>query len=437
MKEILASVGSSIKGKYPASQVKSWIYKDRTYVLDIEYDAYLFAIDVIPAENDEFKIYFVMRDDRTHSLFKLDYVNKRTHIVTKKQDSIKTFLQEFLEKILIFIDKIYDVSISVIIPVYNREDLIESCISSINRQTLDKDKFEVIFVDDFSSDNSVAKIKQLIGADINHRILCRPINSGGAGTPRNDGIFAAKGKYVFFLDSDDYIADDCLENMLALANRNNSDMVYVKIEGVGGRGSPLRTYKNGTIDNANCRDHHLMRSLTPSKMVRTRVIRDNFISFHVNKISEDRIFIVEALCWSKTISILADKPYYYLVKHESNNEGGKHLSQSNRHLNNFYFVISCCLSAVFNKMLRDMDGDNAVITGFLSVILDVLQENLKYKHISIKEKREYFYAVFELYNSYRFSINKKSTYKEHLDLIEPFLRNDFESFYQAMQKNKD
>lgn len=98
MKEILASVGSSIKGKYPASQAKSWIYKDRTYVLDIEYDAYLFAIDVIPAENDEFKIYFVMRDDRTHSLFKLDYVNKRTHIATKKQDSIKTFLQEFLEK---------------------------------------------------------------------------------------------------------------------------------------------------------------------------------------------------------------------------------------------------------------------------------------------------------------------------------------------------
>lgn len=84
-----------------------------------------------------------------------------------------------------------------------------------------------------------------------------------------------------------------------------------------------------------------------------------------------------------------------------------------------------------------MDGDNSVITGFLSVTLDILQENLKYKHISIKEKREYFNMVFELYNSYDFRINKKSTYKEHLDLIEPFLRNDFESFYQAIQKNKD
>lgn len=239
------------------------------------------------------------------------------------------------------------------------------------------------------------------------------------------------------MDSDDYIADDCLENMLALANRNNSDMVYVKIEGVGGRGSPLRTYKNGTIDNANCRDHHLMRSLAPSKMIRTRMLKDNFISFPINKVGEDKVFIVEALCWSNRISILADKPYYYLVKHEANDEGGKHLSQSSRSLNNFYFVIGRCLSAIFHKMLRDMDGENSVITNFMTVILDILQECLRYKNISIKEKREYFHAVYELYHSYGFRINKKSTYKDHVELIEFFLKNDFESFYQAMQKNKD
>lgn len=325
----------------------------------------------------------------------------------------------------------------MIIPVYNREDLIESCISSINRQTLDKDKFEVIFVDDFSSDNSVAKIKQLIGADINHRILCRPINSGGAGTPRNDGIFAAKGKYVFFLDSDDYIADDCLENMLALANRNNSDMVYVKIEGVGGRGSPLRAFKNGTVHNATFKDNHLMRSLSPLKLIRTRILKDNFISFPSNKVAEDKIFMVEALCWTDTISILADKSYYYATKHNGNNNEGKHLSQTSSNLHNDYFVISRCLSAIYNRMLREMDGDNAMITNFLTVVLGYLEKGLKDKQVSIKQKREYFNMVFELYNSYDFRINKKSTYKEHLDLIEPFLRNDFESFYQAMQKNKD
>lgn len=65
----------------------------------------------------------------------------------------------------------YDVSI--IVPVYNRENLIKPCIDSINAQTLDKSRWEVIFVDDASTDGSVEVIEKLINENINYRIIKR------------------------------------------------------------------------------------------------------------------------------------------------------------------------------------------------------------------------------------------------------------------------
>ncbi|MBR2148276.1 MAG: glycosyltransferase family 2 protein, partial [Campylobacter sp.] len=104
----------------------------------------------------------------------------------------------------------YDVSI--IVPVHNREKLIIPCIKSINAQTYDKAKWEVIFVDDGSTDKSVEAIESLIDKKINYRIIKREIPSGNASAPRNEGIKASRAKYVFFLDSDDYIHPELLKN---------------------------------------------------------------------------------------------------------------------------------------------------------------------------------------------------------------------------------
>ena len=113
----------------------------------------------------------------------------------------------------------YDVSI--IVPVYNRENLIKPCIESINSQTYDKSKWEVIFVDDASKDKTIETIETLIDKHINYRILKRPVGSGNASAPRNEGIKASLGKYVFFLDSDDYVDSQLLENGMAMALKND------------------------------------------------------------------------------------------------------------------------------------------------------------------------------------------------------------------------
>ena len=141
----------------------------------------------------------------------------------------------------------YDVSI--IVPVYNREEIIKPCIESINSQTYDKSKWEVIFVDDASTDNSINTIESLIDKSINYRILKRPIGSGNASAPRNEGIKASSSKYVFFLDSDDYIDSELLENGMAMALKNDSDIVYVKLGGP--RGTNKRAFRKAFVDDAD------------------------------------------------------------------------------------------------------------------------------------------------------------------------------------------
>lgn len=107
--------------------------------------------------------------------------------------------------------------LSVIIPVYNVEKYITECVNSIISQT--NQNFEAIFIDDGSCDSSGIIIQELI-KDKNNLKLIRQRNCG-SGAARNTGIDMAKGKYITFLDSDDWIMPDCIENVIKLINRGN------------------------------------------------------------------------------------------------------------------------------------------------------------------------------------------------------------------------
>ncbi|HGY7906217.1 TPA: glycosyltransferase family 2 protein, partial [Escherichia coli] len=182
--------------------------------------------------------------------------------------------------------------VSVVIPVHNREKLILKCINSLNNQTINKDRFEVIFVDDCSSDKSITAIEYNISPDINYRIIRREIGSGNASTPRNEGIKAAKGRYIFFMDSDDYIDETLLERGVHIADKNNSDIVYFKIASDGNREVPIRPYKVKIVDKADITKHHLLRSLTIFKFFRRNMLKEHNILFNpAITVAEDKIFM--------------------------------------------------------------------------------------------------------------------------------------------------
>jgi len=99
------------------------------------------------------------------------------------------------------------VKVSVIVPVYNPGSNIDQCISSLLGQSLPDDEYEVIFVDDGSTDETPARLDELAEAHANVRVEHIP-NSGWPGRPRNVGIDLAQGEYVYFVDNDDRLGKE-------------------------------------------------------------------------------------------------------------------------------------------------------------------------------------------------------------------------------------
>jgi glycosyltransferase involved in cell wall biosynthesis len=116
--------------------------------------------------------------------------------------------------------------VSIIIPTYNRADIIEFTLDSIAMQSLSQEKFEVIVVDDCSTDNTFNILKKYKKIK-NFRVEKLPENSGFPSVPRNRGIELATGKYVMFVDSDDIITQFSLEEMSNMANKSNSDFILL------------------------------------------------------------------------------------------------------------------------------------------------------------------------------------------------------------------
>lgn len=116
--------------------------------------------------------------------------------------------------------------ISVILPIYNVEKYIEQCISSIINQTF-RD-FELILVDDCTPDRSMEIAKETASKTYDICITyLRTIKNSGMSVARNMGIDCAKGKYLFFADSDDFLSLDCLEHLSKVAkNHPDADIIY-------------------------------------------------------------------------------------------------------------------------------------------------------------------------------------------------------------------
>ena len=119
-----------------------------------------------------------------------------------------------------------DIKISFILPVYNVEKWLDNCLGSIYRQQLDSEEFEVICVNDGSSDNSLEILKKW--AVVHNNLVIIDQKNKGMSSARNVGITYAKGQYIRFIDSDDYIADGVTRDPLKIAINNDLDILYTR-----------------------------------------------------------------------------------------------------------------------------------------------------------------------------------------------------------------
>ena len=111
--------------------------------------------------------------------------------------------------------------VSVIIPAYNTEKYIERCLKSIIDQ--EYKKLEIIVINDGSTDRTLSICKEIALGD--ERIQIIDIDNSGVSKARNEGLRLAKGKYVCFIDADDYIEKDYIKKYLNVMNQTQADIV--------------------------------------------------------------------------------------------------------------------------------------------------------------------------------------------------------------------
>lgn len=201
------------------------------------------------------------------------------------------------------------VDVTVVIPVHNCRSYLDRSLTSALIQRVKK---EIVVIDDGSTDGS-AELLDLY-ADY-HRGVVKVVHtehSGGAGGPRNVGLQHATGRYVFFCDADDYLGAEALERMVAMADRNGSDMVLGKIVGHGRR-APLSMFQR-SADRVDLGDSAVYNSLSCFKLFRREMLDKHAIRFAEQQlIGEDILFTVHAYCHAQVISVVADYDCYHLM----------------------------------------------------------------------------------------------------------------------------
>ncbi len=215
------------------------------------------------------------------------------------------------------------IKVTVVVPVYNPGPFIQPAIDSMLAQTLSPESFEVVFVDDGSTDDTPARLDALAATHPHIRVIHTP-NSGWAGRPRNIGTRAARGEYVQYLDQDDWMAPDALRRLYEMAVRNRSDIVIGKVAS-DFRPVPHHLFRHN-VDVCTLRDAPLISSLTPHKMFRTAFLREHGIEFPEGRRRlEDQLFMVRAYFAAGRVSILADTVCYFYARRP---DGGNSGSQS-------------------------------------------------------------------------------------------------------------
>jgi hypothetical protein len=199
------------------------------------------------------------------------------------------------------------IKVSVVVPVFNPRHGIDDLIESLAAQSLSPEQFDVVLVDDGSTDGTSERLRQVCEQHRNMRTVAIP-SSGWPGRPRNVGTDLAEGEYVFYADNDDYLFPEALERAYSLAARNHADIVFGKVVRKG-RDGEAPWPRN--IDAADPITDDLVSSRTVHKLFRRAFLVEHDIRFVEGPVRlEDHAFMARALPCAKVVSVLADYPVY-------------------------------------------------------------------------------------------------------------------------------
>jgi glycosyltransferase involved in cell wall biosynthesis len=286
-----------------------------------------------------------------------------------------------------------DIKVSVIVPVYNGEKWLNKCLRSLVNQTLKE--IQIICVNDFSKDNSLSILQEYAKKD--KRIVIKNLKKNyGESTARNKGLKIAKGKYIAFVDQDDYVDLNFYEKLYEQTKNKNIDIVkgnvIIKESGVENINTLHYKTKKNKFNFYNC---------WWSAIYRTKFLQNNNINLPENLIlGGDSVFLLKAVINANRVKTV-DNSYYHYIK-RVNSGYSKMLNYKKIHS---LFLMSLSLFSYFNSSKIDRKNYTILFCYFFDLFLKSFNKSHSKKNkeficektIEIYEKCKYKSLFAERY----------------------------------------
>lgn len=340
-----------------------------------------------------------------------DFPKKNIREETSRKNILKKFKSNELWteddlKIDIKAEKEKNYDLSIIIPIYNVENYLKKCLESIFNQKT-KYSYEVICINDGSTDNSLNILLSFKKFE-NLKIINQ--ENQGLSCARNKGINNAVGKYITFIDSDDYISNNYIEILLDKAFNSNADMVkvgYNEFNNLTNKITKVIKYENKTItNNENINYLYQIKGHAWGSVIKRKIMCN--IRFPRGYWYEDMITKILIIPKCQKIEILENTPYYYRI----NNNG---LSRNVQKKKNYK-----CLEQYFllEKLLEKYDQliQNKNYEYIYNIILHELGTVLwlRTRYIDKKTIKDIFYLACILQEKYKIELTNKNFYQKYV-----------------------
>lgn len=219
-----------------------------------------------------------------------------------------------------FVSGAFQPAVSIIVPVYNVEKYLRECLDSIITQNLKE--IEIVCIDDGSTDSSPVILEEYAARDSRIKILKQ--QNSGQGAARNLGIKKARGKYIGFVDSDDWVSKNYFEKLFTAAQKNNADVTSTtgvflscgtKTDIRKSVGIELGT---GLLSDSDRHATILTTGITVNKLYRRDFLTDNNIFFPEKRVfGEDNFVVFFSVMLANKIACVHDANYYYRQRENS------------------------------------------------------------------------------------------------------------------------
>lgn len=270
--------------------------------------------------------------------------------------------------------------VSIVIPVYNVATYIEGCLNSVNEQTY-KD-IEVVIVDDCGTDDSMTLAESYLREhDTMDAKIVRHSHNRGLSAARNTGLKAATGDYVYFLDSDDSLAEvDAIAKMAAEPqSRCAYDFIIAGYHVVGSKQPfpPLSLPQGGICGNEEILHAYAegrWYMMAWNKLCRREFLLENGLTFEEGVLHEDVIWSFKLACKAQSMYVVAEPTYKYTVRPSSIMTGTSIEKDANQYIKAFEAISRF----VMEEGLQEKPDAYSILEGRKSTLLfSLLQKGEK------------------------------------------------------------